>query len=242
MFEQRAVAFLDILGFSEFLRQAETTPQKKNEFDVLKHLIDSHIRWNNEHLAPTVPDAVKPKYIFISDSIVLSAPLSEQGFDGLVVVSQTCIDLSHKLLEKGFLLKGGISVGSVWQEPGNIFGSAYIEAYLLHEKARGPTIELTTRAIDHLKGASHRNAPLTILELWITQPDGRVTLDALYPSYIRGVTQYARTEHAFKQYRAWIHVRLDELTRFGSAWEKWEMMRNLFNDALARHHINVPKL
>jgi len=55
VFEQRAVAFLDILGFSALITQAEREPSKLTDLFGLRTVLDSHVRWDNNRLASSVP-------------------------------------------------------------------------------------------------------------------------------------------------------------------------------------------
>ncbi|MFT6051062.1 MAG: hypothetical protein ACI9B9_000702 [Halioglobus sp.] len=46
------------------------------------------------------------------------------------------IQLTHIFLAKGYLIRGGVSIGKVWHTESNIIGPAYQGAYLvkLHPK------------------------------------------------------------------------------------------------------------
>ena len=110
VFKKRAVAFLDILGFKEITKQAEQKPDHLDRLCELRAILDDHVRFNNATLDDTVPDEVKPLYIFISDSIILSVPLRHDKYDGLAIVIIKSIEIAHKLFELGYLLRGGINV------------------------------------------------------------------------------------------------------------------------------------
>ena|SRR5271157_4246405 len=109
-FSDRAVAFLDVLGFKRLIEDAEASPAGFSKLVGLKTVLEGHVRFDNDTLAPTVPMDVHPKYIFISDSIIMSAPLQHGKYDGLDIVVLKCIEVAQKLLESGHLLRGGISV------------------------------------------------------------------------------------------------------------------------------------
>jgi len=236
--EKRAVAFLDIMGFKKLIEQAEKQRSMLEKFHGLKHVIESHVTRDNDRLAPSVPPHVKPNYLFVSDSIILSAPLQSDGFDGLVVVSIKSIEIAHKLLEMGFLLRGGIAIGNVWHEPKNIFGTGYIEAYQLEESVKPPRIVLSKTATSHLREATHYNVPLNELGLW-QKTKHYVYLDALNPSYIRGIESHGRIEQAFSQYRAYIYNALQDAELSGGVRKKWDATRVQFNYAVKQHRVNV---
>lgn len=75
MFEQRVVAFLDILGFKNLVTRAERDRSALQQLIMLKNLIDHHVDYDNLNLDKNVPPHIHPKYLFVSDSIILSAPL-----------------------------------------------------------------------------------------------------------------------------------------------------------------------
>ena len=205
VFEERAVAFLDILGFSAMMQEAEREPSKLGDLFGLRTVLDSHVRWDNDRVAPSVPDAVKPRYIFISDSIILSTPLGHSNFDGLGIVVAKTIEIAHKLFEMGFLLRGGIAVGPVWHDDRNIFGTGYISAVNGKKSADHPRVVLTDAATSRWRASGLADTPMCM-------SDGNTLIaDTLMPDYIRGTEVHGRIEDAFRQYKAWITTRLSEL-------------------------------
>ncbi|WP_395641420.1 hypothetical protein [Rudaea sp.] len=234
--ETRAVAFLDILGFSDLTAQAEKEIVAQEKFEGLKTVIDSHVRWDNDRISSAVPDILKPSYLFISDSIILSVPMTSQKYDGLLIVAIKSIEIAHKVLEMGFLLRGGIAIGNVRHEPKNIFGTGYIEAYKLEQVVSAPRIVLSEEAEAHMRTATSSNSPLKDHGIWIEE-DEHVRLDTLHPHYIRDIHQHGRIEHAFGQYRAHISMSLGH--RDAKARGKWRAMRAQFNRALDLHRIDV---
>ncbi len=190
------------------------------------------MRFDNERLASSVPDEVKPRYIFISDSIILSVPLNHQNFNGLGIIVAKTIEIAHKLFEMGYLLRGGIGVGPVWHDDRNIFGTGYISAFNAEKSADHPRVVLTHDAaarwkISNLAGSN------------MCRDDGELLIaDTMFPDYIRGTEIHGRIEGAFEQYKAWITTRLNDLPP-GRARMKWEWAAVSFNHALKRHGINV---
>lgn len=70
-FEKRAIAFLDILGFKEMMPRFEASVSELQKPIGLKTVLECHAKFDKERLALSIPDKVKPKYIFISDSMIL---------------------------------------------------------------------------------------------------------------------------------------------------------------------------
>jgi hypothetical protein len=100
---------------------------------------------------PEVPEEAHPKYIFISDSIIISVPFKAliEGVDGLDILVVKCTEVAQKILELGLLVRGGVSVGNVWHDDTNIFGTGYIDAYETEKKAKHPRIVLSGAASAH---------------------------------------------------------------------------------------------
>jgi hypothetical protein len=243
LFQQRAVAFVDVLGFKDLISKVENDSSKRGPFFSLFTVLDNHARFSNQALSASVPDAVRPKYLFISDSIIFSVPLShrtDEGktYDGLSIVVAKSIEISHKLLQMGFLVRGAISVGPVWHTDRNIFGSGYIEAWQLEQSAGGPRILLSPAAMGHWEKVFHASFPTTMCI-----PDGPdLIVDTLHPEYVAGTDIHGKLEGDFQQYRAWITTRLDDLTPGSSPWKKWNWMKNAYNNALVRYGIGATSI
>src|SRR5258707_7496816 len=103
-FTQCAVAFLDILGFKDFIVAAEVTGSKEFEqFCQLQDAIDRQLEFatDDEQEQHRFPKDVGLTAIHISDSFVLSAPISNEnrsGYSGLVAAAIKTIQLAHQLI------------------------------------------------------------------------------------------------------------------------------------------------
>lgn len=236
-FEERAVAFLDVLGFTQLIKDAETQPHKQPELFGILTTLDAHVNYDNQDLAATVPDAVKPKYLFISDSIIFSAPLHYANYDGLGIVIAKTIQIAHKLMQMGYLLQGGINVGSVWHTNSNIFGTGYIDAYKTQDALTHPQAVLTDAAAAHWQ----RNLAAKVSELCFVDADGKLNVDLLNPNYLDpALTQiHGGTEDQFRAYRNWITTHRMNFQAGSSPRKKWDWAADYFDATLQRHGINV---
>jgi hypothetical protein len=59
-FEERAVAFLDVLGFSALIKDAELQPPRRDELFQIITILDGHVKFDNKSVSVEVPDEVKP--------------------------------------------------------------------------------------------------------------------------------------------------------------------------------------
>lgn len=148
-FEDRAVAFIDVLGFKSVVNAAGQGGSKHVELEKLLDVLESAVPNLDGTVDQTVPKDLIPRHIYISDSIILSAPLTSSqmpSYRGLSTLVMRVIQISHTLLSKGYLLRGGISVGPVWHTNSNIVGPAYQEAYEIETKTKLPRVELSPDA------------------------------------------------------------------------------------------------
>ena len=110
LFEQRAVGFIDILGFKQLMDEAEASEAGFQRLAGLRAVLDNFVLYDNDGTVRTVPDALKPRYIFVSDSIILSAPLRHDRrdlADGLSIVVLKTIQIAERIIELGHLCEEG---------------------------------------------------------------------------------------------------------------------------------------
>lgn len=232
-FETRAVAFIDVLGFTNLIKAAEKTPSEHLKLQGLITTLDAHVKFDNDTLAPTVPTQVKPCYIFVSDTIIISCPLRHGQYDGLDIVVVKTIQIAQKLLELGHLSRGGVAVGNVWHTTTNIFGTAYIEACQTEKKASSARILLAESAAAEWR-TSRRFAPGLCLE-----ESGDIIVDVLHADYIRQAGCYGGIEGYVGHVRAHINAAMLYAGLPESTLEKWRWMARFFNAALKRHGVGA---
>ena len=231
MFEQRAVAFLDILSFKKLISEAERDAAGLYRLISLKTVIESHVRYDNANVSRDVPVEMHPKYLFVSDSIILSAPLTLGKYDGLNVIVVKAIQIAQKVLEFGHLIRGGISVGPVWHEERNIFGSGYIEAFFTEQDAIHPRIRLSASA-SKIWAHPQRAVP----ELCIADGDLFI-VDILHAGYYRTNNTGITMEQYIEPLRVHIENNLRELPLGSEPRSKWESMVGFYNLSLRRHNL-----
>ena len=165
-YENRVVAFLDILGFKNLIKESENNDSKINKiYQVLEYLksFETPDEWDlkfveiEEDAQKKGVDSFEIKdeinCTCFSDSIVISIPLDNYNINE--VVSTLVANLSYIgsiLLENGILLRGGITLGNlVHNENGIIFGQALISAYELESRqSKYPRIILSDKLLQNL--------------------------------------------------------------------------------------------
>jgi hypothetical protein len=167
MYIDRYVAFVDILGFSEIVRQthgATTTTRTEALARTLTEIGASH---------PSLNESDDFQFQSFSDSIVMS---SSKTFTGLVHIFSSITDLSIRLLTEGLLIRGAVAKGPLYHKQSVIFGPALLDAYGLETNvAMYPRVVLTREVHRDFQGvASNFEIPRVCLA-----EDGPPFLDVL---------------------------------------------------------------
>jgi hypothetical protein len=214
-FEERAVAFIDVLGFKALVGKSVIEPQSLAQLAKLITLLDSAVPTLDAGVSTSVPERLIPKHLYISDCIILSAPLTDSertSYNGVHILVMRSIQISQLFLEAGYLVRGGISVGQVWHSKHNIVGPAYQEACELEKKADLPRIVLSSSsAKNHWTGVSRA----------VLDDEGTPFVNPLFDYYIPNNTEPGVVRATYDRYENLAVQRLSEELP-DSAKRKWE--------------------
>lgn len=126
-YEDRLVAFLDLLGFSRMV-----IDRKDEDVEFVVNLIPDMLRTHKNNVLREDLQVTN-----ISDSIIMSVrakpdKILKDLFNICVMIGR----LQHELVINGYYMRGGISVGKLIHDSNKnlIVGPAYIQAYLLESK------------------------------------------------------------------------------------------------------------
>ncbi|MFM2018777.1 MAG: hypothetical protein RL007_2433 [Bacteroidota bacterium] len=165
-YENRIVAFVDILGFKEIIKKSERNLKKLQllyqTLEFLKKRENSY-KWNLQ-LIEIEEDAQKKGVsnfdiqslttcTCFSDSIVVSVKCTDNNINE--ITSTLIANLSYigaQLMTEGILLRGGITVGKlIHLDNGIIMGQGLIDAYQLESNsAKYPRILISEKLIKSL--------------------------------------------------------------------------------------------
>lgn len=164
-YENRLVAFIDILGFSEIVKQSKDNNDKINLiYSVLKYLKDweTSKNWDLKSIEIEEDAQIKGVKSFdissktnstsFSDSIVVSVSVENNLNEMTSTLIANLAYIGAILIEQGILFRGGLTIGDIiHNEFGTVFGQGLIEAYLLESKsAKYPRIILSDKLIEQL--------------------------------------------------------------------------------------------
>lgn len=149
-FTERAVAFIDILGFSNLVEDAaHFKGDKLSELNELIALMGALPERFNDELTKDLPDKYKPVCTYISDCWIISLPAEKEENPtwGISALTGRITELAYTLLCKGYILSGGMDIGLLWHTGNNVVGPAYQNAYKLEVSNDYPAVQLSSTAI-----------------------------------------------------------------------------------------------
>ena len=165
-YQERCVAFLDILGFSSLVKK---TISDRTYFDAVINACEQLVREkefkNGEGSYEGYEDPVKSRIYMFSDCICHTVDPTP---DGLIELIETVSGLCTSLIYTGVLVRGAIVLGQVYEEGQVICGPGLIDAYENESKAaKYPRVLVTddiyerSRSIDYVVGG---RAPMRLEE------------------------------------------------------------------------------
>lgn len=232
VFEERAVAFIDVLGFKSVVEKSGGSNLKFLE--ELVETLETAVPGLDGTVDPAVPKGLIPKHISISDCIILSAPLTSdkiKSYCGLSTLVMRAIQLTHIFLAKGYLVRGGIAVGQLWHTDSNIVGAAYQDAYLIETKTGAPRIELSEKAKEYWL---QRNGDSNSMCLEYRE---RFMVNGLHDYYVQD-GNHGAAERAFENYRKTIEQNIATEVVDGVQY-KWRWFGEFLNSEIERNQFIV---
>lgn len=164
-YENRLVAFIDILGFSEIVKQSKDNTDKINLiYSVLNYLKDWEASKNWDLKLIEIEEDAQKKGVHnfditgrtnstsFSDSIVVSVKVDNNVNEMTSTLIANLSYIGAILIEQGILFRGGLTIGNIiHNEFGTVFGQGLIDAYLLESRsAKFPRIILSDKLIKQL--------------------------------------------------------------------------------------------
>ena len=172
IYEPSAVAFIDILGFKNAIKDSSMA---RDILDALIHVKLRIVEYYSDQAREQLQGVLDIELTAFSDSIVISGTESQA-----IIVSFAALEFSQLLIEKGFLCRGAIACGELYHKDGIVFGGGLVKAYKTEtSQAIYPRILLDSRTVELLNES--KNAPADFEGLMVPDKDGCVFLNLLYP-------------------------------------------------------------
>lgn len=200
-YEQRAIVFMDILGFKNLVKMSESNSEYRNTlFNIMKYF--KFIEKNN-YEGVLRGDEIGKEVTVFSDSIVISYDINLPGQVFYILLS--IIHIQLELTKYRVFLRGGITIGDVYHKGNIVFGPGMVCAYELESQyAQFPRIIVDKKAIEY---AYTHPAPQNgseqeleyVLSLLKEDTDKKIYTDFLsqdeeldYPIYIKQILSNVR--------------------------------------------------
>lgn len=167
--EPRIVAFIDILGFKKIISEYESDQYS----NILMELHDSLDRAVADSI-DRIKDVQKQselkeflEYKMFSDCICISLPYIEHGNDFHIQfqsISMIVKNYQLIMMQKGFYVRGGISIGDFYSDKNMIFSGALVSAYELEQNARNSIVLVDKCVLERLEKNFSENSSGLFLE------------------------------------------------------------------------------
>jgi hypothetical protein len=133
-YEERVLAFIDILGFSESIKETmDKDTEIECETDKIYNLLEDVDALEIKHIKNTDNDMYASRVVsHFSDSIAISYLMTEKS--GVFYILTDILFFCHTILQKGFLLRGAITCGKLYHSENKIFGPAMLAAHDMEQK------------------------------------------------------------------------------------------------------------
>lgn len=161
-YENRFVAFIDILGFKELINSIENKDKYSDKTldrikSILNFLHSESLESNGQHDLPIyekVGDVLiekelgDPRISYISDCVIIS---TEGTFEGFKSLCNKITKFSTDIACDGIFIRGAITYGQLYHHGPILFGSAYQNAYKLESTyANSPRVIIDKIVFDIL--------------------------------------------------------------------------------------------
>ena len=147
------VAYFDVLGYKEKFKKSKDSVQ---EFiDGFCSAIDETIAVINNALSSEILKLAQMnvEYRIFSDNVLICLKKGDTALEPIRILTflQTVIDIQRKfVLDHGILLRGGISVGSLYIDESHLVGEILIKVVLMEHAVKYPFIAIDDAIMDVL--------------------------------------------------------------------------------------------
>ena len=225
-YEDRYLAFIDILGFSNLVASSASDPS------LVEHIY-SALSDISTRTKASRSDEMQMEATSFSDTVIISTPV---GDPELLHLLEVINEFSFGLLSRNMLFRGALVQGQVLHRPDLIFGPALVAGYRLEsEKSFHPRIMLDPKVFGAVK---HASDPFRI------QIGRQVIIDNYDVPYLNPFARW-NVEETLAQDRLAELVQLQEIVAAGlmagsgnpSVGEKYRWLGRKLNRFLELHNL-----
>jgi hypothetical protein len=252
-YNEKIICYIDILDFRKHIENTIAKDQSDNEEEIEK--IANALESMKCHSAQSQGPIPTTRHITqFSDSIVISFDCKDNNsvFNTLVDIQLLLIDLVFR----GFLCRGGVSLGKIVHKDGMVFGPGMIDAYTLESKAANyPRIIIGQ---DILKSGNFFVSEDPLWDMEKTNPTGPIGQDSDGMYYINyfspDLIYFNKPEYSFYDYMSKLKQIIETGLRSNKKdiFVKYNWLKQRFNKFLKTYYgpdainsefeISIPKI
>lgn len=238
------VAYFDLLGYSEGVRQAH---QNDTVNEHLRSVASTLREWYDtvrDEFADFVGNNAHRLWELkaFSDNVVIGHPVSRGGEVELGhMLSDIAMLQAAFIIEANLFMRGGIAVGDLYMDDDIVYGTALLDAVASEHEAMFPRVIMHTSAEvaveGHLKNYfSVESAPHNLILL--RDEDGK-----LFVNYLAAIFEYSMgsVEKWLCRHRDLVAANLDKHRKKPNIWAKYAWVARYHNYFCARI-ANLPQL
>ena len=181
--DRHIVAFIDILGASEKIKQDVDLSLNTihNVYDETLDAVDS--MFSGEAI-----EDLTPKISIFSDNIVLAISCRPHGdISAFIALVLFCALIQNNFLRRGFLVRGGIACGSFFSDNIMVWGQALVDAHLIESSLSiYPRIVIHPETVVELGLSDDGYSPQQILQ----DTDGLYFVDYIHKKLLANKSLY----------------------------------------------------
>ena len=240
-YENNLIAFVDLLGFKEAVFQSETNAKIKKDVDAAMNY-SLKIKCLNDAYNKLASKDKRVNLTVFSDCLVVTCQKFNDNQNNLYTdFLKGIVNMIFNLIITGFLVRGGITYGSLYHKDGVCYGPAMNRAYLLEsEKAVYPRILIDGFALKEL--AQDNFIHNSIKYISPDKSDGLLFLDYLsQKAYFEDNDNYYDFEGNRLDYNRFLkntkNLIMDNLYQHQNnkkVYEKYLWYKNYYNDTIQK--------
>jgi hypothetical protein len=248
-YEKRIIAFIDILGFRELIKDSEKNPATLEKiYEVINYFKnwEKPESWNLKTIEieedarkrglANFELSNKSTCTCFSDSIIVSIKTSDSDINAILSTLVANISyIGSYIIQKGILFRGAITIGNIiHQDNGIILGQGFIDAYSLESKlATFPRIVVSDKLINELNYPLETKKNRYPYHQYLTRDqDGCVGFNQLkYFEVVQSWTEMKAgiLKDALDKTRKVIIQGLDNSFELPSVHSKFQWLKNAYN-------------
>lgn len=230
IYQNRIVAFIDILGYREKLEEFEKDAEYKESEQGERILTSAKVNefLNTFKSVTKTLDEKNIRYYLFSDNICISADYIENPRLAIELLF-TISDLFYAFAQKGYFLRGAIEVGKFIDEPMIALGNPLTKAYLAESKtANYPRILLSKDYFDFITNYL-KNEGASIYDASIQEHLVYNSCELYYLNVFYSVFQMPDKLGFFTSLREKIEENLQNTSKKENLYVKYDWLANLYN-------------